>query len=139
MCSPELADVTDPKNMTDDEINDEEAKFKSIVFLKRSDQARYGGLLTELANGAHLKRDEYPKSETEALDIMVRRSGAFTTSLSDQGGRGDRHRYHRGGRGGGRVGRFLERDNHFQPKSWPLPPPILPCAWLLLALEGGEG
>ena len=71
MCSPELSDVVDPKNMTEEEIKEEEAKFKDIVFLKRSDSTRYGELLKDLANGEHLKHDEYPKSETEALDGML--------------------------------------------------------------------
>ena len=87
-CSPELMDAVDKDNPTEKEKQIEEDKFKAIVFLKRSDQGRYGNFLTELQNSAHLNRDEYPESETAALDLMVRRSGAFDTSLI--GGRGSR-------------------------------------------------
>ena len=72
LCSPELADCTDPKNMSEAEVDAEEAKFKAIVFLKRSDPHRYNELNMELQNSAHLGRDEYPTSETDAMDLMVR-------------------------------------------------------------------
>ena len=43
--------------------------------------------LTESKNSAHLNHDEYPDSETGVLDLMVRRSGAFSSSLIQRGGR----------------------------------------------------
>ena len=70
--------------------------------MKRSDPNRYGSFLTELQNSAHLDRDEYPTSETGALDLMVRRSGAFSSSLIRAGGRGGtRNGFRRPGRGRG--------------------------------------
>ena len=104
LCSPELIEAADKDNITDAERESEESKFKAIVFLKRSDPTRYGGFLTELQNSAHLGREEYPISETAAMDLMVRRSGAFRTSLIQQGGGGrgrGRGNFGRGGRGRG--------------------------------------
>ena len=97
LCSPDLIDAADKDNITDVEKEAEENKFKAIVFLKRSDPTRYGGFLTELQNSAHLDRDEYPISETAAMDLMVRRSGVFSSSLIQQVGRNGR----RPGRGRG--------------------------------------
>ena len=87
LCSPELIEAHDSNNPTTAECEAEENKFKAIVFLKRSDPNRYGSFLTELQNSAHLNRDEYPDSETGALDLMVRRSGEFSSSLIQSGGR----------------------------------------------------
>ena len=42
LCSLELAEAVDSNNLTQKEIDIEEAKFKAIVFLKRSDTSRYG-------------------------------------------------------------------------------------------------
>ena len=77
LCSPDLIETADKDNITEREKETEENKFKAIVFLKRSDPTRYGSFLTELQNSAHLGRDEYPVSETVAMDLMVRRSGVF--------------------------------------------------------------
>jgi len=103
LCSPELIEAVDNKNIAEKEREKEESKFKAIVFLKRSDPVRYGSFLTELQNSAHLNRDEYPISETDALDFMVRRSGSFCTSImsTSDGGRTPRLTYRRGGRGRG--------------------------------------
>ena len=110
LCSPELIQAADPKNITEDEREKEESKFKAIVFLKRSDQSRYGTFLTELQNSAHLNRDEYPTSEAEALDLMVRRSGSFNTSIltTNSGGRFNRYNNRHGGRGRGRSLNFIQ-------------------------------
>ena len=48
LCIPELAHAADPDMITDLERDTEEAKFKAIVFLNRSDPVRYGDLNTEL-------------------------------------------------------------------------------------------
>ena len=103
LCSPELVEAADKKNITNEEREKEESKFKAIVFLKRSDPIRYGSFLTELQNSAHLNRDEYPVTETDALDLMVRRSGSFCTSImsTSDGGRTSRLAHRRGGRGRG--------------------------------------
>ena len=107
LCSPELVDAVDPDNITELERNVEEAKFKAIVFLNRSDPARYGDLNLELKNSKNLGRDEYPDSAADAMDIMVRRSGAFNTSLIGSG-RSNRFGNRRGGRGGGRGYNFAQ-------------------------------
>ena len=99
LCSPDLMEAVDKDNPSNKEIETEQNKFKAIVFLKRSDPSRYGEFLAELQNSAHLNRDEYPISETEALDLMVRRSGAFDSSLI--GGR-NRNNYNRSNRRTGR-------------------------------------
>ena len=65
------------------------------MFLKRSNQNRYGIFLTELQNSAHLNRDEYPTSEAEALDLMVRRSGSFNTSVLAASGGGHFNRFNK--------------------------------------------
>ena len=108
LCSPELIEAADPMNITEVEREKEESKFKAIVFLKRSDQNRYGTFLTELQNSAYLNRDEYPTSETEALDLMVRRSGSFNTSVLAASGSGRNNRFGRGGRGRGRGFNFAQ-------------------------------
>ena len=107
LCSPELADTADPDKITDLERDIEEAKFKAIVFLNRSDPVRYGDLNTELKNSKNLGRDEYPASAADAMDIMVRRSGAFNTSLIGSG-RSNRYDRRRGGRAGGRGYNFTQ-------------------------------
>jgi len=43
-----LADAVDKDNMTAKKIEAEEAKFKAMAFLKRSDPGRYGDFLQEL-------------------------------------------------------------------------------------------
>jgi len=69
LCSPELVEATDKKNITNEEREKEESKFNAIIFLKRSDPIRYGSFLTELQNSAHLNRDEYPVTEIDVLDF----------------------------------------------------------------------
>ena len=102
LCSPELVEAVDKDNITDKEKEVEENKFKAIILLKRSDPNRYGAFLTELQNSAHLDRDEYPVSEVAALDLMIRRSGSFTTNLIQHVGRnGQRDGFRRPRRGRG--------------------------------------
>jgi len=45
LCSPELIEAVDNKNIAEKEREKEESKFKAIVFLKRSDPVRYGSFL----------------------------------------------------------------------------------------------
>ena len=42
LCSPELAGEFYTNNLMQEVIDVEEAKFKAILFLKRSDKSRYG-------------------------------------------------------------------------------------------------
>ena len=58
LCSPELIEAHDSNNPTTAECEAKENKFKSIVFLKRSDPNQYESFLTELKNSAHLNCDE---------------------------------------------------------------------------------
>jgi len=99
LCSSELADAVDKENITGAKREAEIDKFKLVVFLKRSDFVRYDELNTELMNSAHLGRDEYPTSATNAMDIMVRRSEVFNTSFTGSN-RLNQHRNRRGGLGG---------------------------------------
>ena len=104
LCSPDLVEAVDKDNVMDSEKEAEESKFKAMIFLKRSHQGRYGEFLTELQNSAHLNRDEYPESETDALDLMVRRLGLFMISIissNNRNGQVMRSTYRRGGCGHG--------------------------------------
>ena len=113
LCSPEIFEAADKNNITKKETEAEEAKFKAIIFLKRSDPNRYGSFLTELQNNAHLDNDMYPVTESDALDLMVRRSGAFNSTLINVGGGRSRNRdTFRGGRGGrGRSYNFVQNQS----------------------------
>ena len=80
-CSPELVEKTGA-TATDDEIFQEEEKFKAICLIKRSDPGRYGIVLDELKNAAFVGRDEYPSSPADVHDLLVRRSGFFNTNMT---------------------------------------------------------
>ena len=77
LCSPELMEVVNPDKATDDKTEVEENKFKALAFLKRSDNKIHGDFLQELQNGTHMNRDECLASETDALVLMMRRSGVL--------------------------------------------------------------
>jgi hypothetical protein len=73
-----------------------------------------------LKNRAYVGRDEYPSTLTEAYDLMVRRSGAFGTSV---GGRGFGGRSNNGGRGnGGRNFQFLQNGGNSYSSDYDSPP-----------------
>ena len=106
MCSPDLMDK-DGDEGTEEEIEIEENKFKAICYIKRGDPNRYTSLLNDLKHAAYVGRDEYPDTPAGAFDLMVRRSGAFTTHLGGGGGGrfgGGRGRGFFGGRGSGGRG-----------------------------------
>jgi hypothetical protein len=71
---------------TEEEIEIEENKFKAICNIKRGDPNRYKSFLNDLKHAAYEGRDEYPDTPAGAFDLMVRRSGAFTTHLGGGGG-----------------------------------------------------
>jgi hypothetical protein len=71
---------------TEEEIEIEENKFKAICNIKRGDPNRYKSFLNDLKHAAYVGRDEYPDTPAGAFDLMVRRSGAFTTHLGGGGG-----------------------------------------------------
>lgn len=82
------------------------------MFLKKSDKVRHGNLITDLQDGDYVGRDEYPTTLIGAYDLMIRRSGAFSTRLhNDNGGRfrSDRGCFGRGGADcGGRGSNFTQ-------------------------------
>ncbi len=95
LCSPDLMDK-EGEDVTEEEIEIEENKFKAICYIKHRDSNRYKSFLNDLKHVAYVGRDEYPDTPAEAFDLMVRRSGAFTTHLGSGGGG-----QHGGGRGRG--------------------------------------
>ena len=95
------------------QLREEKEKFMAVCFVLRSDPERYKVLLNDLKRSANLGRDEYPKTLTEAFDLLVRESGEYDTvrppsnRYRGRGGRGGRGRYNflfaqqgRGGRSG---------------------------------------
>ena len=82
---------------TADEINDEKEHFLAICFILRSDETRYKKLLDDLKSSANRGRDEYPRTLTEAFDLLVRESGEYDTVRRYR--RPTRGRGHRSGRG----------------------------------------
>jgi hypothetical protein len=101
LCSPELMDKEEDEP-TEDEIDVEENKFKAICFIKRSDPNRYKSLLNDLKHAAYVGRDEYPNTPAGAFELMVRRSGAFTTHLGGGNGNRSGNSRNRGGYQGSR-------------------------------------
>ena len=82
---------------TDEEIKDEKDHFLAITYVVRSDEGRYKTLLDDLKSSANRGRDEYPKSLTDAFDLLVRTSGEYDTVRRYS--RNTRGRGNRGGRG----------------------------------------
>ena len=70
-------------------------------------------MLNDLKHAAYVGRDEYPDTPAGAFELMVRRSGAFTTHLGGGGGgrfNGGQGRGNNGGRGsGGRGYNFAQQ------------------------------
>lgn len=48
LCSPELAEASGKGNMTSEEIENKEAKFKAMVFLKKSEPSCHRGFCGSL-------------------------------------------------------------------------------------------
>jgi len=61
-CLRELLKCENDDNPTDNEITCEEEKFKSVISLKRSDEARHKKIVTDLKEGTHLGRDDHPST-----------------------------------------------------------------------------
>jgi len=55
---------------TDEEIAVEKDRFKAMLFLKSSDDKRYGGLKSRLNESATLGRNEYPKTLSDMYELM---------------------------------------------------------------------
>ncbi len=84
LCSETIMDKdsTDP---TDAEIIVEEEKFKAMMYLKQSDKSRHGRIISNLQDGANVDCDEYPTTLAGAYDLMIHRSGVFTSILNKSG------------------------------------------------------
>ena len=95
LSNTKIIEAVDLDNPTKEEIAAEEQKFLAMHTVKRSDPVRFGKLLESLQDGTNKGRDEYPKTNSEALDLLLRDSGA--TNTISRSGRGN----HRGGRGRG--------------------------------------
>ena len=92
LSNTKIIEAVDLDNPTKEEIAAEEQKFLAMHTVKRSDPVRFGKLLESLQDGTNKGRDEYPKTNSEALDLLLRDSGATNTiSRSSRGN-------HRGGR-----------------------------------------
>ena len=72
-------------SITDHEKKVEEEKLKSIIFLRRSDDARYKDLATYLKKGSYLGRDEYPKTVAGTYDLLNRHSGELDKAKKSSG------------------------------------------------------
>ena len=112
LCSPELVEASDKKNIKEEERKKEESWcFKVKVFLKRSDPNRYMDFWTESQNSGHLDNNMYPDSENDVLDLMVvRQSEAFNSALiaNTDRGQGGRCSGSRNSRGRGRDFNFVQ-------------------------------
>ena len=67
------------KDITNAEINDEKEQFMAACYILRSDDNRFKRLLEDLKRSANLGRDEYPKTLTEAFNLLMRELGEYDT------------------------------------------------------------
>ena len=82
-CSSELVKCEDIDNILDAETATEEQKLMAVIILKRSDEARYKKLLSDLKDGSNLSRDEYPITVAGAFDLLNRTSGQLDNSRNN--------------------------------------------------------
>ena len=82
-------------------------KMLGVAFLKRSDQKRYGKLMTSIRDQHLFKKDVYPKLVYDAYELLENHSSTKVVRPKDEGGRFGRGRGRnskfiggRGGRGG---------------------------------------
>ena len=68
-CCTELMDKVG-SSPTPDEISAESDRFKAMLLLKCADDKRYGGLSSDLKNGAALGRNEYPVKVSDMYELM---------------------------------------------------------------------
>ena len=59
---------------------EEEEKMKAVMFIKRSCEHRYKGLLTLLRDNATINQDLFPKTLAGAYEMMIRHTQAVTVS-----------------------------------------------------------
>jgi len=60
--------------VNDNEIEEASERFKAMCFLPRSDDSRYGELLSNLKKGVFLGRDEYSPTVMDAYQLLLRTS-----------------------------------------------------------------
>ena len=99
LSNTKIIDTIDMDNPTKEEIAREEQKFLAMNTIKRSDPVHFGKLIEFLQDGTNKGRDEYPKINPEALDMLLRNSGTTNTIIRNG------HGNYRGSRGRGNVGR----------------------------------
>ena len=87
LSNTKIIDAIDMDNPTKDEIAREEQKFLAMHTIKRSDPVHFEKLIELLQDGTNKGRDEYPKTKSEALDMILHDSGATNTIARN--GRGD--------------------------------------------------
>ena len=78
LCSPELIVTADPLKPTDQKINHEIEKVKSMVMVLRSDAMRYNTLHDSLMDGVYKGRDEFPTTVTGAYELLQHTSTDIT-------------------------------------------------------------
>ena len=78
LCNPDLIETVDPLKPTEQEINHEIEKVKSMVMVLRSDPARYNALHDSLMDGVYKGRDEFPTSVTGAYELLQHTSTDIT-------------------------------------------------------------
>ena len=69
--SPTIS-VIDVHKMTSEEIDEEVDKSKAIIFLKCSDDSRFGALSKRLREATYLDRDEYPTTLSTMYELMTK-------------------------------------------------------------------
>ena len=70
MCSPDLMVTQDKDKPTKAKKEAESEKFKAMLMILRADPGRFGALQESLFEGVYKGRDEFPKSVTEAYDLL---------------------------------------------------------------------
>merc|ERR1712127_508753 len=95
-CSHKLSECEDDDSPTIVEMKAEEEKLKVILLLKRADEHRYKKLLTDLRDGLHLGRDEYPKNISASYDLLNRSSGQLDRNTGRNVSRGRNNANHGG-------------------------------------------
>ena len=58
--------------MSTEELNEEIAKSKAIIFFKFADEGRYGALSKMLREATYLDRDEYPTTLSTMYELMTK-------------------------------------------------------------------
>ena len=66
---------------TTEEIDAESDRFKAMLLLKSVDEKRYGGLVSDLKNGAALGRNEYPVTVSDMYELICTHCSSQPSNL----------------------------------------------------------